>query len=114
MVCFYIRSKNQYYRFEQYASWLHTDYRRLYEWYSVYGTCKSTTLGADFASYNIRDSFDLTADVHADPHFKAIPNHCVNFMSRWSANYERDILLNAALDLEVCALSVDYADFDYK
>jgi hypothetical protein len=38
----------------------------------------------------------------------------VRYMSRLSAKYERDILLNSALDLGICALAVDYADFDYE
>lgn len=35
-------------------------------------------------------------------------------MNRLSAKYEWDILLNSALELAICALAVDYADFDYE
>jgi hypothetical protein len=35
-------------------------------------------------------------------------------MNRLSAKYEWDILLNSALELGICALAVDYANFDYE
>lgn len=37
----------------------------------------------------------------------------VRIMSRLSPKYERDILLNAAVDVGICSIAVDYADFDY-
>jgi hypothetical protein len=37
----------------------------------------------------------------------------VRIMSRLSPKYERDILLNAAVDVGICSIAVDHADFDY-